>query len=235
MNKQLKPQYHRVSYWLHTPLYRHPDCQIGFNTPEDRIAFENECSRIFEPVGWKVEHPYMTQGKSKLHLHPDMITGNIHIDLQDTILPLLEQSTLIHSRGDVVKILYPVFDITCEQHREYIAPQWEKIANILLEKFKTKRRNLFRVPNDLWFTVFAPLGEQFGLRAFEDKVTHEAARFAGEVFAELINDGKILETVIRNQPAFRTVKDGEQVKLQEKTTILTKAIPNFTYNTRSKA
>ena len=211
------PEYYEVSYWIDTPSYDHRNGNLGFDSESERAAFYADCRRIFEAGGWYVEDVYARNGKSKLHLHPQMFLGIVHKGLINTIPGVIEHAVLFRLRGNEIHILNPIYDITREQQREYLASRRTEIENDLLETFRTVRCNLYRVPNDLWFDIHSPRGRKYGLPAFEDEVNHEAANYISEVFSALVASGQIVQKEIRGNPGFHTLMKSKIPKKRKKT------------------
>ena len=211
-------EYYKVSYWIDTPSYDHRNGNLGFDSESERAAFYANCRRIFEAGGWHVEDGYARNGKSELHLHPQMFLGIVHTDLIDTVPGLIEHAALFRPRGNEIHILNPIYDITREQQREYLASRRTEIENDLLETFRTVRCNLYRVPNDLWFDIHSPRGRKYGLPVFDDDdVNHEAANYISEVFSALVADGRIVQKEIRGNPGYRTFLQNKTPKKRKKT------------------
>lgn len=221
-----QPEYYKVSYWIDTPSYDHHNGKLGFDGQSERVAFYADCRCIFEAGGWHVEDGYARNGKSELHLHPQMFLGIVHTDLIDTVPGLIEQAVLFRPRGNEIHILNPIYDITREQQREHLASRRTEIENDLLETFRTVRRNLYRVPNDLWFDIHSPRGRKYGLPAFDDDVNHEAANYISEVFSALVADGRIVQKEIRGNPGYRTFLQNKTPKKRKKT-VSSSETPNF--------
>lgn len=209
-------EYYKVSYWIDTPSYDHRNGNLGFNSKSDREAFYAASRRIFESGGWHIKDVYARNGKSKLHLHPQMFLGIVHQDLIDTVPGLIKQATLFRPRGNEIHILNPIYDITREQQREYLATRRTEIENDLLETFRTVRCNLYRVPNHLWFDIHSPRGRKYGLPAFDDDVNHEAANYISEVFSALVASGQIVPKEIRGNTGYRTFLQNKTPKKRKK-------------------
>lgn len=205
-NDYLKDEYSYVSYDIYTPGYYDPETgNLGFEEAE-RIAFHADIEQVFYAAGWTIKGCYVVKGKSSLYLHPQQLLGFVHAELVDKVKDIIANGTTFKLGPCGMRIISVAYDVTAEQEHAHLMTRREEIENELLEAFRTKRRNLYRVPGyQLWTRIMLPLGQKHGIPAIAEEVNNAAGRFVNEVLSSLIREGKIHMTIINGNMAYRTV------------------------------
>ena len=225
----LKPDYAKIVYCIDTPTYHKPEVnKIGFSNEPERAAFLADCKRIFQDGGWKFENNYVVKGKSSLYLHPQQFLGTVHTELFNIVPELIAQAELFHLLPNGMRVMEPVYDITAEQQREYIAAKRPEIEMELLAVFRTSQRKSYHNPrNFLWWDIELPIGWKYGLQALDEQVNNAAGHYVDEVFASLIASGQIIQKTINGNPVYRTVMKCELPTFRKKPAIFSPDTPEL--------
>lgn len=197
---QFKPDYYRVSYWLKTPSYEHPDGSVGFRLAGmDRANFYDDCARIFKRAGWEVEHNYAKNrfyaknGLSRLDFHPRSLSGVVKTELIDRIPEIIAQAKTFYMIEDGIWRYSPLYSLSTDQAHECLKSRQEEIKEWMLDKFNTKRKRKYKVfTQDEFSDLESGVVDEFVLPILSQKVKCAATVYVDCIFRQLVESGLII-------------------------------------------
>ena len=183
------------------------DFETGFPNPQAAEDFERECRDLFHSAGWEYKPGNQNGssaravcGKQELYLHPIQFSGIILQESVPEIEALLAQATTfrhIQTYGDAEYV-----EMSDEEYQAHLDSRREDIQKAILERFKTKRRNLF-LTGDQSETIARPFIVRrlvFGRKSQPDL----AAEYVQKSIEEMIADGRLTEAQTRYGRGIRT-------------------------------
>lgn len=171
--------------------------------------FYSEILTLFVDAGWTISQPYhfgegaeVTNGNSRLYIHPQEASGYITDDLIPGVEDLLDRgSSFLHYNTDFYGTAY---NWTAQEYWEYLNSKRSEIYDALLEAFKTPRRNLFKFAENVMPNIIS----RFHVQRLDGQnghctgdITEQVIR---EMFAVLVNIGKIEKGETKRGTAYRT-------------------------------
>ena len=175
-------------------------------------AFREESRALFQSAGWEL-HPAradsrssdtVTKGQQELYLHPMNFSGVIQTDEIPRLQVLLEGAHTFQCQG--VDCYERYWDLTDAAYLERLEAQREEIIEAILERYQTKRKNLY---------VTGPaersIVKQFSVHRLCDKdgKNNQANRYVGELVEQLIQEGQLVTAETRNGRGIRTAVGAE--------------------------
>lgn len=188
---------------------------------KDRVNWSDNgpaCPRFFDQtqaVLRRFNIPEGIGGRSEgfpmehLYIHPQNISGTVSKNSVKLIAEALNACDGISVRW--VDVYEDVSPMTEEDFRTLLEGKRGEIETALLEQFKTKRRNLYIVP-DYWSGPVRHISDEYHIprrcarRAGDDRTGYD---FVFEVFQALVEAGKIVTAETRNGTGYRTAKRDE--------------------------
>lgn len=170
--------------------------QLGFDTDEASHVFTDEVTNIFSALGFEIVParfssacPDVVRGMEKLYCHPQDLSGYLAEEsISEIEAALVNAKTFKHRFTDTYETVY---NYTEDEFSEALESQRENIKTAILERFKTKRRNLY-------ISHYALDDVQSGLKFFDrnihavkplEKMNRE---FIVAVFDELVESQQIV-------------------------------------------
>lgn len=198
--------YRKVYLRIHTQGY-----STGWSSDADRSAFKEESRRLFQELGWMISPGYngscdvVTKDRQDLYLHPTSFSGVME---ETNIQPLQEQLLNTQAFRCYHVDRYEEYqDLSDEEYRAALEVQRDKITAYILERCRTKRRNLY---------VVAPVAEhvaaKFEPRRLCDKDRHNKVgnKFVADLMAELLQKGWLVSAQTSHGEGIRTATDKER-------------------------
>ncbi len=203
--------YKRVYFRINTPSYRTNG--IGFQD-QDGKRFDDEAVQVFLNDGWDIKKKRtdngccstVTKDKQELYLHPDHFSGVVVEDIIPHIEQIIKGGSLFEPRW--TDVYDEVFDITDEEYMELLQSKRTEIEQDLLEKFQTKRSNLYITSS--WSIVDNVLSK-YRIKRLTHYVgvyssSNADCQFIAKIFDDLVNAGKIVTAQTKNGTGYRTNK-----------------------------
>ena len=181
-------------------------------------AFREESRALFLSAGWEL-HPAradssssdtVTKGQQELYLHPMNFSGVIRSDEIPRLQALLAGAQTFQCQG--VDCYERYWDLTDAAYLERLEAQREEIIEAILERYQTKRKNLY---------VTGPaersIVKQFSVHRLCDKdgKNNLANRYVGELVEQLIQEGQLVTAETRNGRGIRTAVGTELRQREE--------------------
>ena len=175
-------------------------------------AFREESRALFQSAGWEL-HPAradsrssdtVTKGQQELYLHPMNFSGVIQTDEIPRLQALLEGAQTFQCQG--VDCYERYWDLTDAAYLERLEAQREEIIEAILERYQTKRKNLY---------VTGPaersIVKQFSVHRLCDKdgKNNLANRYVEELVEQLIQEGQLVTAETKNGRGIRTATGAE--------------------------
>ena len=183
--------------------------EYGPGFPDDNAAdaFRTEIENLFRSAGWEVrpgvghgDCARAFRGKESLYLHPMEISGVILRESAPDIEALLSQAKTFRHCQTYGMAEY--VEMSDGEYREYLESRKEEIQAAILERFKTKRRNLFRVGDQS-----EAIARPFLLRRMETRNTRDedmSVAYVRNLIEKMIADGRLTVSQTRYGRGIRT-------------------------------
>jgi hypothetical protein len=111
------------------------------------LNFYKDITSLFKESGWEVieakRHicPDVFKGKNHLYLHPMEASGELQEELISEVENILNKGkTFKYFHTDVYEVLQDMDD---KEYQTYLESKKADIETVIMESFKTKRKNLF--------------------------------------------------------------------------------------------
>lgn len=206
----METKYRHVYFRIDTESYKYQNSYVGFTNEEQRKSFYDSIVSLFTTNGWQVEQPKYSgscptviKGKQSLYLHPRSFSGVVSMEELQEIEQLLSQGTTFkHYHMDIYR---EVYDLTDEEYLTYLETKREDITKDILETYKTKRRNLYKVsyvPESIYNKYKL---ERIGSSCDGRSNGQLGYKFVCGIFKELLEQEAILSTKTRKGIGYRTV------------------------------
>ncbi len=199
---------YRKTYFRIDSLYRY-----GAGWPGDGAAeaFRDETRELFQANGWTLRPgnergvcDTVAKGQQDLYLHPMNFSGVIQEEEIPGIKAFLALGITFHCRG--VDCYEPYLELNDGEYRALLESRQEEIAGAILERFATKRRNLYHVNPGI-----LSLAEQFSVRRLCDKEwVHDLSySYVAELVERMIRDGRLVTAKVKSGIGIRAATAGE--------------------------
>ncbi len=176
-------------------------------------AFRDETRKLFQEGGWTIQLGRESsgvcdtaiKGQQDLYLHPMNFSGVVSEDEIPKVEALLARAATFRYYGTDCYEEY--LELSDEDYLALLESKKEEIVAVILERYKTKRRNLYKVGE-------AALGiaRQFTVYRLCDKDgNHNKANlYVGQLIEELISDGRLIAAHTRHGTGIRTATEKER-------------------------
>ena len=178
----------------------------GWTCERDAAGFREESRHLFQNAGWQL-HPgrssisdTVTKGLQELYLHPMNFSGVIQLDEIFGIQEFLKKADSFHCYS--VDCYERYWELTDEEYRTQLERQREEIIRTILERCRTKRKNLY-----ITGSFVMNVAQKFSVHRLCDKEGRKnlANRFVEELVEQLIREGRLVTAKNPNGPGIRTV------------------------------
>ncbi len=176
-------------------------------------AFRDETRKLFQEGGWTIQPGRESsgvcdtaiKGQQDLYLHPMNFSGVVSEDEILKVEALLAQATTFRRNGTDRYEEY--LDLSDEDYLALLESKKEEIIAVILERYKTKRRNLYKVGE----TVLG-IAQRFTVHRLCDKDgNHNKANlYVGQLIEELISDGRLITAHTKHGTGIRTATEKER-------------------------
>jgi len=182
----------------------------GWTCERDAAGFREESRHLFQNAGWQL-HPgrssisdTVTKGLQELYLHPMNFSGVIQLDEISGIQEFLKKADSFHCYS--VDCYERYWELTDEEYRTQLERQREEIIRTILERCRTKRKNLY-----ITGSFVMNVAQKFSVHRLCDKEGRKnlANRFVEELVEQLIREGRLVTAKNPNGPGIRTATDAE--------------------------
>ena len=198
--------YRKVYFRIRTEGYT-----SGWSSDADRTAFKEESRRLFQELGWTVKLgcnggcDTVSKDRQDLYLHPNSFSGVLD---EDNIQPLQEQLAQAQTFRCYHVDRYKEYrDLSDEEYRAELEAKRGEITGYILEKCKTKRRNLYIVA-----PVAVHVAEHFEVCRLCDRNRRNEIgnQFVAELMDELLQKGWLVTAKTSHGDGIRTATDKER-------------------------
>ena len=182
----------------------------GWTCERDAAGFREESRHLFQNAGWQL-HPgrssisdTVTKGLQELYLHPMNFSGVIQLDEIFGIQEFLKKADSFHCYS--VDCYERYWELTDEEYRTQLERQREEIIRTILERCRTKRKNLY-----ITGSFVMNVAQKFSVHRLCDKEGRKnlANRFVEELVEQLIRESRLVTAKNPNGPGIRTATDAE--------------------------
>ena len=176
--------------------------------------FEDEIVGLFQSDGWEWINsgerarsgicPKVKKGMQELYLHPQATSGIVLADNIPHVESLLGTARAFrHYRTNIYEDYVLMSD---EEYLRRLGDQREAIVRDVLERFCTKRRNLYITG----FNLLDSINEKYRIKRVgkQSQYCDLEASFISNIFNELLTKGLIVTADTRNGTGYRTAKAG---------------------------
>ena len=183
--------------------------QYGDGFPDDasRDAFNQEVADLFRQAGWDIqkgklsgECDYAVKNNESLYLHPMEFAGVIRTESVPEIKSLLAQAKTFRLRE--TRGFKEYVEMSDEEYGKYLDSRRGEMEAAILERFKTRRRDRFRI-GDHSDCIARP----FILHRMETRNRYEedkATAYVRNLIEEMIADGRLTTAETRCGRGIRT-------------------------------
>lgn len=182
------------------------DSRMGYLSDEDRKQFRQESSSLFQEAGWTLCPSQgsgvcdtVIKGEQELYLHPMNFSGVIEETEVPVIEALLTQATTFRCYHTDLYATY--LEMNDDAYRTYLESQRDEIIMTILNRYKTKRRNLY-----ITASVALDVAQKFSVHRICDKNgTRDIAKaFVLELVEQLLKVGQLVAAKTKNGVGMRT-------------------------------
>ena len=183
----------------------------GYSSPEAKEAFRGEINRLFEEAGWEIRPgggsgscDSAVKGKQDLYLHPMMISGVMLKEETGAVEQILQNGTTFRLRE--IRGFDEYQDMEDGDYRAYLESKHDEIAAAILERYRTKRRNLYVTG----YTASTIAG-RFEIKRVQSahKSGDMAELYVDQLIHELIESGKLVTAETKHGTGIRTATASE--------------------------
>jgi hypothetical protein len=210
--------YRHVYFRINTPSY-YPKNRygVGFSTQEDAQMFQNKTTELFLNEGWEIKvkrNNYgcntITKTKQELYLHPQSISGVVAEEDISIIENILSKSTWFNL--EKTDIYESVFDITDEAYLKILEDKRNFIEQDILEKYKTKRSNLYITDS---YSPLLSVLKKYKIKRLSKYIGVVCSddidvEFMRRIFEDLIKRGEIITNRVKSGIGYRTITNKEK-------------------------
>ena len=174
-------------------------------------AFKEETRRLFQEAGWTLQISKnksvcdtAVKGQQDLYLHPMNFSGVILEEDIPTIEALLAKAATFQCRGTDCYETY--LELSDEDYWALLETQKAEITAVILEQFKTKRRNLYKSGE-----AAMNIAQRFTVRRLCDKEgnRNKANLYVSQLIESLIAEGRLITARTKNGTGIRTATKAE--------------------------
>lgn len=178
----------------------------GFQSDDARDQFKEESRRIFQAAGWTLHPPHsngcsdtVTKGNQELYLHPMNFSGVVDETEIPEVEAQLAQATVFQCYH--IDLYDTYFDMTDDAYLAHLKTQREEIISFILERYKTKRRNLYITSIDA-----SDIAQKFTVLRICDKDgrRNKANGFISELMEQLVQEGRLVTAQTKHGVGIRT-------------------------------
>ena len=177
----------------------------GWPTAKDEKLFSEEVCGLFEGAGWTVKQnkdnrlDTAVKGKQRLYFHPMQFTGEILREGILTIENLLSTAQTFSSyKTDTYDEYFDMDDI---EYKAYLESKRDSMVADLQEKYRTKRRNLYRTDG-----VKQLLAKKYSLHRLGEHNGYDEIldTYMDELIAGMEADGLLIRAKVKQGYGYRT-------------------------------
>ena len=179
----------------------------GYSSDAAADVFHEEAARLFAEAGWQIQTGNRSgicdtavRGKEELYLHPMQFSGIILESSVPEIERILKQSQSFRYCGIYRGQEY--VEMGDAEYREHLESRRGEIEAAILEHFKTKRKNLFRVGDHS-----EAIARPFLIHRMETREScgkDLSVLYVRERIEEMVADGRLTESPTRCGRGLRT-------------------------------
>ena len=183
----------------------------GYSSPEAGEAFHSEINRLFAEDGWEIRPGGVSgscdsavKGKQDLYLHPMMVSGVMLQKEVGAVEQILQNGTTFRLRE--VRGFDEYWDMEDVEYRAYLESKHDEIDAAILERYQTKRRNLY-----ITGYTTSSIAKLFEIKRIQSahKSGDMAEMYVGQLIQELIESGKLVTAETRHGTGIRTATESE--------------------------
>ena len=195
----------------------------GFPDELSADAFQQEIEGLFRSAGWEIVPgnghggcAHAVREKEDLYLHPMEVSGIILRDSVPKVEALLRQAHTFRHCGTQSFVEY--VEMSDERYQEHLKSRREDIRAAVLERFKTRRKNLF-LTGDQSGIIARPfvVHRLEARRSFQEDI---AVVYVRNLIEEMIANGELTVSQTRSGRGIRTTggfRAAKKTKCQKKT------------------
>ena len=202
------PGYYRVFFRIDTEGF---DCMNGsFEKTEDREAFYAEAKELLNLYGIEEISGYDPHGPEFLYIHPQNISGELHINRIIALSALMEEGRRKTFKCRCVDLYEMLYNIPDELYNAYLNEKKQDFEFYLLNALKTKRSNLYITNFGIFSGIYKNAEKQFGVKrsAYRRPKCSNTdplfSRFYSDTVERLIEEGKLTTAETKNGTGVRT-------------------------------
>jgi len=181
------------------------------NDDEATEAFKEETRRLFQEDGWTLQISKNSsvcdtavKGLQELYLHPMHFSGVILEEEIPKIEALLAKAATFQHRGTDCYEAY--LELSDEDYWTLLETQKAEITAVILEQFKTKRRNLYKSGE-----ATMNIAQRFMVHRLCDKEgnRNKANLYVSQLIESLIAEGRLITARTKSGTGIRTATKAE--------------------------
>lgn len=205
-------EYARVFFRIECPTY-YSAGYCGFQTAEQRGAFYAEAAEILDRCGYHVAQmtDAIHSSGASLYIHPQEITGEVLKNDVRHIAEALNSAEVFSVRW--VDIYETVYNMTDEAYRKYLDDHEAQTRELILNRSKTNRRDLFKSYTDIASSAAAQIRLP-RLNSEDGKhvpCSGKTYLYTCELISTMLREGYLVEATSRNgMRLIRTINRAEQ-------------------------
>lgn len=177
----------------------------GWSSIDDEAAFDKECRRLFQELGWTLHAgadgvcATVIMGQQDLYLHPTSFSGVMD---ENNIQTLMEQLSKAKTFQCYAFDCYEEYaDMSDDEYRSVLESKREEITAFILEQCRTKRANLY-----ITDPIALYIAKHFEICRICDRNRHNAVgnKFMSELVEQLLLEGRLVAAETTHGRGIRT-------------------------------
>ena len=200
-------------------VYFRIDSKYTYNNgwPNDgkaAVEFQGETRKLFQDAGWTLQpgndsgiSDTVIKGQEELYLHPMNFSGVVMEENIPAIMELLTRAVSFKCRG--IDCYEEYLDLSDEDYWALLESQKKDNSTALLERYKTKRRNIYVTGE-----VLPSIVRKFSICRICDKEGKRniASPYISQLFKEMIADGHLITVKTKQGIGVRTATEKERLE-----------------------
>lgn len=225
-HRQIETNPHSLSLGYYCVYFRIDtngfNCMNGsFEKTEDHEAFYAEAKELLNQYGIEENSSYNPHGPEYLYIHPQQISGELHINRIIALSALMEEGSRKTFKCRSVDLYDRMNDIPDELYTAYLNEKKPEFEAYLLDALKTKRSNLYITNCGIFSAIYKNAEKQFGVKRSAycrpkcSNTDPVFSRFYSATIYELTEAGKLTTAETKHGTGIRTTAARKKKTIKE--------------------
>lgn len=191
----------------------------SFENPKDREAFYAEAKELLKSYEIEENSGYDPHGPEYLYIHPQNISGEMHINKIIALSRLMEEGNRKTFKCRSVDLYEMLYDIPDELYTAYLNEKKLDFEAYLLDALKTKRSDLYFTDIGIFSGIYKNAERQFSVRRSayrrQSNTDPDFSRFYSDTVDRLIEEGKLTTAETKHGTGIRTATARKKKTVKE--------------------